>query len=138
MNRTHHYVSTRPDRGVSLVEVLTVVAVTALLLAIAMPLYLTSQRHGRRRSCEAQMSALIQAEQAYKTRNRVYTTTLSTLGEQLAGMPQCPSGNAAYTATITGAGATEQVTIRCNNTGAHITGQKLQTSDGVVFVGVAP
>jgi len=128
----------RRPQGFSLIEVLVVVVILVLVLAIALPLYISSQNHARRRACEANMASLIQAEQAYKTINRAFTTSLATFGPQLGGMPQCPSGATAYTASTTGAGATEQVTIRCENTGAHIAGQKYQTSDGVVFVGVAP
>lgn len=123
----------------NLIEVAVVVFILGLILAIAVPAYTAAQRDAHRKACEANMNALFQAEEAYRVRNRAYTTSLSAdLGPAMGGMPTCPSGSAAYTAATGGTGAAMTVTIRCNNTGAHITGQKLATSNGVTFTGVAP
>lgn len=126
-------------RGFSLIQVLVTVLIAAILLGVAIPQYTSAQAYAKRKACEDNLSAIYQAEQTYRTRNRTYTTTLNNLSADLGGAaPTCPLGGNAYVITTSGSGASLSVTIRCDNTGAHISGQKLTTTDGVTFVGVTP
>jgi len=127
--------------GFTIIEAMVVVLILGIALAIALPAYTSSQNMAKRKACEANMAAIFQAEEAYRVRNRTYTTSLTGatgLGSTMGGLPTCPCGATAYTATVSGSGANLTVTITCNNTGAHITGQKLTTSNGATFVGVVP
>lgn len=124
------------QRGMTLIQMLAAVVILGVLLAVAIPLYGSTKKLSEKRGCEANMAAIFQAEEGYRVRNRAYTATLSNLSGTLGATPVCPSGSAAYTVTVSGSGAAQTITVRCNNSGAHVTGQYYGTTDGVTFSGM--
>lgn len=119
--------------GFTLIEALVVIAITGIVTSLALVSLASARKDSAKKACEANMSAIFTAEEAYRVRNRTYTSTISNLSTLLAGVPKCPSGSSAYTATVSGTGASQTVTITCPNTGAHVTGVTRSTSNGITF-----
>ena len=78
--------------GFTLVEVLIVVLILAILMAVALPLYVSALAESERKTCRSNMYSIASAEQAYKTRltPHVYTTNLTDLFPDLGATPICP------------------------------------------------
>lgn len=107
-----------PNRGFTLIEVLVVVAVLGVLLAIALPLYQASQRDSELRACRANIIAIYQAEEAYRVRNRTYTTNIADLIPMLGGDIRCPTDNSGYEITAPpGTLITDSIKISCTASG---------------------
>ena len=134
MKRRYRALEKHIHSGFSAVEILISVVIMGILLSVALIALTAAQKDSKKKACEANMSALFQAEEAYRVRNRSYTSTLSNLSTFLGSVPACPVGASAYTGTITGSGASQTIKITCPNSGAHVTGQTYSTSDGVTFV----
>jgi len=128
----------RKLRGFTLIELLVVILILAILMAIALPLYLRAVRDSNRQTCRSNMQTIANACQAYKVRNvpHLYpgqaavgdspidlTTAGGLIGAgsdfDLQVLPKCPTDGAGvdddYTATDDGTG---QVTILCNSADA--------------------
>src|SRR3954466_9266496 len=91
-------------RGFTLVELLVVVLILATLMAVALPLYLSSVADSAKKTCRANMQSIANAAQAWKVKNRANDFTglvMSSLTPDLGATPQCPSGGA-YTILLTG------------------------------------
>jgi Tfp pilus assembly protein PilE len=99
---------------------LVVVAILGVLLAIAIPAYEGSRRSSLLRGCKANLVAIYQAAEAYKVRNRTYTTSLANLNASLGGPLSCPAHSNGYALAVgsTGSIATS-VNVKCNQAGAH-------------------
>jgi type IV pilus assembly protein PilA len=86
-------------RGFTLIELLVVVLILAILMAVALPLYLSSQQNAEKRTCRANMQTIANAIQAAKVTNR-YTDYATFIGAavnttnepDLQSPPICPSG----------------------------------------------
>ena len=91
----------RARRGFTLIELLIVILVLAILMAVALPLYLAAVSDSQVKTCRANMQSISNAEAAYKTSiaTHVYTTTLTDLNSNLGATPVCPSGGT-YSVTI--------------------------------------
>ena len=91
----------RSRRGFTLIELLIVILVLAILMAVALPLYLAAVSDSQVKTCRANMQTIANAEAAYKTSDatHVYTTTLTDLNANLGATPVCPSGGT-YSVTI--------------------------------------
>jgi type IV pilus assembly protein PilA len=96
-------------KGFTLIELLIVILVLAILMAVAMPLYLAAVADSQTKTCRANMQTIANAEQAYKTSStaHTYTTTLSDLDANLGQTPVCPSGGT-YTVEISDGSQTSQ------------------------------
>ena len=81
-------------RGFTLIELLIVILVLAILMAVALPLYLAAVTDSQLKTCRANMQTISNAEAAWKTSDptHTYTTTLSNLNPNLGATPVCPSG----------------------------------------------
>jgi len=88
-------------RGFTLIELLIVILVLAILMAVALPLYLAAVSDSQTKTCRANMQSISDAETAWKTSDssHAYTTTLSNLNANLGATPVCPSGGT-YSVTI--------------------------------------
>lgn len=79
-------------RAFTLVELLIVILILAVLMAVALPLYLAAISDSERTACRANMQSIADAEQAYRARTptHTYTTVLSSLDPDLWATPACP------------------------------------------------
>ena len=85
--------------GFTLIELLVVILILAILMAIALPLYLRAVRDSQRQTCRSNMQTIANAEQAYRVRSsgHVYADDpatfvgLLTTDGDLQAMPRCPS-----------------------------------------------
>ena len=114
-------------KGFTLIELLVVVLILAILMAVAMPLYLSAVADAQKKTCRANMQTIANAVQAARIKSGTADySTLITGGVSTANLPDllavpiCPSagayslanGSSASTATFkvncaygTGAGA---------------------------------
>jgi type IV pilus assembly protein PilA len=117
----------RNRKGFTLIELLIVILVLAILMAVALPLYLSAVSDSQLKTCRSNMQTIANAEQAYKTStpSHVYTTTLANLNPNLGSTPICPSAGA-YSVTISTGASTAQngstvpaggLVIACSATG---------------------
>lgn len=95
-------------KGFTLVELLVVVLILAILMAVALPLYLNSVKDASKKSCRANMQSIANAAQAWKVAKRApdfSTLVMDTdLLPDLGAMPKCPD-NGAYS-QVAGGGST--------------------------------
>jgi type IV pilus assembly protein PilA len=95
----------RMDRkAFTLIELLIVILILAILMAVALPLYLAAVNDSEVKTCRANMQTISNAEAAFKTSNapHVYTTDLSNLSNNIGNIQSiCPSGGT-YSVTISG------------------------------------
>src|SRR4029079_16425887 len=80
-------------KGFTLIELLIVILVLAILMAVALPLYLAAVSDSQVKTCRSNMQTIANAEAAWKTQDtsHLYTTTLSNLNSNLGATPVCPS-----------------------------------------------
>jgi type IV pilus assembly protein PilA len=82
-------------RGFTLVELLVVVLILATLMAVALPLYLSSIQDAGKKTCRANMQSIANAAQAWKVRTMAAdftTVTMANLLGDLGSTPVCPDG----------------------------------------------
>ena len=91
-------------KGFTLIELLIVILVLAILMAVALPLYLAAVADSQLKSCRANMQTIANAEAAYKTADTAhnYTTNLTALNPNLGATPVCPSGGSYSVVISTG------------------------------------
>lgn len=84
----------RKARGFTLIELLIVILILAILMSVAMPLYLGAVADAQLKVCRANMQTIANAEVAYRTSNTAhsFTTVLTDLASNLGAVPVCPSG----------------------------------------------
>jgi len=70
----------KKQRGVTLMELLTVVSVIGILSAIAYPGYVDQARRGRRAAAKAMLSEVLQQQERFYSTNNTYTLAMSDLG----------------------------------------------------------
>ena len=108
----------RRSRGFTLIELLVVVLILAILMAVALPMYLSAVADSERKTCRANMQTIANAVRAWQVKNRNTTSlpTLAALQPDLQNNPVCPVTPAtAYTIT----GTAPAYTITCAGTSAH-------------------
>lgn len=108
----------RSSSGITLIEVLVVAVILGVTAYIALPLFEQSRRNARLKTCQAQLAAIYQAEEAYRVRNRTYTINLSVLSgsEYLGAGLRCPTG-ATYQILPGATGIENSVQISCTSSG---------------------
>ena len=94
-------------RGFTLIELLVVVLILSILMAVALPLYLSAVADSQRKVCRANMQTIANAVQAARVRNNAadYSTFIASASTGWAGssgtlpdlnaVPVCPS-NGSY------------------------------------------
>jgi type IV pilus assembly protein PilA len=94
----------RNRKGFTLIELLIVILVLAILMAVALPLYLSAVADSQLKTCRSNMQTIANAEQAYKTSDpaHTYTTNLADLNPNLGATPICPSAGAYSVVISTG------------------------------------
>jgi prepilin-type N-terminal cleavage/methylation domain-containing protein len=89
----------------TLIELLIVILILAILMAVALPLYLAAVNDSEVKTCRANMQTIANAEAAYKTANstHTYTTNIANLASNIGSLsPVCPTGGAYSVAISTG------------------------------------
>ena len=89
-------------RGFTLVEILVVIMILAALMVIALPRYYQAIYSGRVRGCQAQITVISTACQAFYARNKAYPQTVQEMCVETApawvvappieAVPKCPFG----------------------------------------------
>ena len=99
-------------RGFTLIELLVVVLILAILMAVALPLYLAAVADSERKTCRANLQTIASAEQAYRVRTRLgYTAVMANLVPDLQATPICPN---AGTYSVTVGTPVGSFTVHCN------------------------
>jgi type IV pilus assembly protein PilA len=107
-------------RGFTLIELLVTVLILAILMAIALPLYLSAIADSERKTCRANLQTIANAEMAYRVRTRGgFTATLTDLDGDLLDTPVCPNSGAYSVDVGTPANSfTVECSITAHNDGA--------------------
>lgn len=88
----------RPAQGFTLIELLVVVLILAILMAVALPLYLNAVADSQLKTCRSNMQTIANAVQAARVKNILpdYSTfagaVSATLEPDLQAVPVCPNG----------------------------------------------
>ena len=121
-------------RGFTLIELLVVVLILSILMAVALPLYLSAVADSQKKTCRANMQTIANAVQAARVRTNPadYTSiiTKSSIAldilaadaaagslTDLQSVPACPNGGH-YTLTIGSSGSATTFKVVCS-TAAH-------------------
>jgi len=85
----------------TLIELLVVILILAILMSVALPLYLAAVTDAQVKTCRSNMQTIANAEAAYRTSDpsHAYTTVLANLNANFDAIPVCPSGGT-YAVTI--------------------------------------
>ncbi len=125
MTRTHS--TRRPVSGFTLIELLVVTLILSILMAVAIPLYLSSVADARTKTCQANMQTIANAVQAAHVKNTdvdysTYNGAVTTAAEpDLQAVPICPNNTPAggnkYTIVAVPATATAPASfsVMCGN-----------------------
>jgi type IV pilus assembly protein PilA len=106
-------------RGFTLIELLVTVLILAILMAIALPLYLSAIADSERKTCRANLQTIANAEMAYRVRTRTgFTSAIADLIPDLAATPKCPNAGTYAVAVGTPPGSfTVSCTVGTHNAG---------------------
>jgi len=125
--------------GFTLIELLVVVLILSILMAVALPLYLSAVADSQRKTCRANMQTIANAAQAARVRTASadYTSIIShssaaidiLAADSAAGaltdlnaVPICPS-NGVYTLADGNSGDATTFKVQCSATANHGTFQ---------------
>src|SRR5579859_1755688 len=94
-------------KGFTLIELLVVVLILAILMAVALPLYLSAVADSQKKTCRANMQTIANAVQAARVKNvsanySSFVGAVSVTNEpDLQAVPICPNGGS-YTIVTSG------------------------------------
>ncbi len=118
----------RNRKGFTLIELLVVVLILAILMAVAMPLYLSAVSDAQKKTCRANLQTIANAVQAARIKSGAADYgTLITAGvtvinlPDLTAVPACPNSGA-YTLANGSSASTATFQVKCGygtGTGAH-------------------
>ena len=106
----------RGRKGFTLIELLVVVLILAILMAVALPLYLNAVADSEKKTCRANLQTIANAVQAARVENRLadYSTLLGAVSvakePDLQSVPKCPT-TGSYTVE---AGTTGPYKVTCS------------------------
>ena len=88
----------------TLIELLVVVLILGILLAVAIPLYLSSVKNSATQTVKGNLRTIGQAAQAYKVKNNAYPSSINDVLPDLGSA--APTGPRTVTYSLTGSTAT--------------------------------
>lgn len=112
-------------KAFTLVELLVVVLILAILMSVALPLYLSAVSDSQRKTCRANMQTIANAVQANKVKTLAANygafagaITTGTTGNEpdLTNIPVCPNGGS-YTIGNGNSGDNTTFKVSCSATG---------------------
>ena len=96
------------SKGFTLIELMIVILIIAILVGIAIPVYLAARRNAQKRTCQANLRTIDGAFNTYMAEAEVFPTSVTAMEsgtyQVLKKAYKCPTGNAVY--TLTGGGLT--------------------------------
>ena len=108
----------KKNRGFTLIELLVTVLILAILMAIALPPYLSAIADSERKTCRANLQTIANAEMAYRVRTRTgFTTVVADLIPDLAATPKCPNSGTYAIALAPVGSFTVSCTVGTHNAG---------------------
>ena len=123
MNRKLSHSLRGERRGFTLIELLVVVLILAILMAVAMPLYLSAVSDSQKKTCRANMQSIANAVQSARVRTAandygaLITAGVTTASlTDLTAVPTCPTGGA-YTLAKGSSGDNTTFHVACSATG---------------------
>ena len=128
MSSTRLFTAARNRKGFTLIELLVVVLILAILMAVAMPLYLSAVTDAQKKTCRANMQTIGNAVQAARIKgNASDYGTIITGGVTVANLPDltavpaCPNAGV-YSLANGSSASTATFKVQCNygtGAGAH-------------------
>ena len=128
MHRVQRLTASRNRKGFTLIELLVVVLILAILMAVAMPLYLSAVSDAQKKTCRANMQTIANAVQAARIKSGAADYgTLITGGVAIATLPDltavpvCPNAGA-YSLANGSSASTATFQVKCaygTGAGAH-------------------
>jgi type IV pilus assembly protein PilA len=130
MSRSRMFTAPRSRKGFTLIELLVVVLILAILMAVAMPLYLSAVSDAQKKTCRANMQTIGNAVQAARIKGTAsdYGTLITggvttTNLPDLTSVPVCPNAGV-YTLANGSSASTATFKVQCNfGTGAAAHGK---------------
>ena len=114
----------RARKGFTLVELLVVVLILAILMSLALPLYVSAVANSEKRACRANMQTIANAVQAARVKNvaanyRWFMGDVSTTRlPDLQTVPVCPSGGS-YSIQTGSSGDFNTFQVFCTKHGSY-------------------
>ena len=123
MFRTQLLAASRNRKGFTLIELLVVVLILAILMAVALPLYLSAVADSQKKTCRANMQTIANAVQAARTKTGAPNYGLFITGgvntatlPDLAAAPACPNAGL-YTLVVGTSGDNATFKVNCSIAG---------------------
>lgn len=126
----------RALRGFTLIELMVVVAIVAILVAVAVPVYTEAVRKGRRGQAKADLVELAQIMERYRTVNNTYATAANPIpqspktGDAFYEIDIAEQSATAFELTATPVAGTGQADDRCGVLTINQLGEKYHSSGG--------
>ena len=127
MSRMKLLAASRNRKGFTLIELLVVVLILAILMAVALPLYLSAVADSQKKTCRANMQTIANAVQAARVKSGAADfsgfigAVTTTLEPDLQAVPTCPvAGNTAY--AIAAGTTSTSFKVTCSSTGPNAHG----------------
>ena len=129
MNRIQRLAASRNRKGFTLIELLVVVLILAILMAVALPLYLSAVADSQKKTCRANMQTIANAVMAARVKSGAadYTSLIAggvttTNVPDLAAVPACPVAGVTAYSLGAGTGGVVSFKVVCS-TGALVHGK---------------